>query len=239
MQIKIPKGAEKYILFQRTEYLTFARTKNIFGRLLYSILSIVCSFNNYVSLEAYFFSKKIARAYSDDMHNEFETFKAYLPDRIQTALDIGCGVAGIDVLLAKHFNFKAELFLLDKTAIDKKVYYLFEEKGSNYNSLKTAQDLLELNGVPSDMVYTQEATDDNEILFKETFDLVLSLISWGFHYPIKTYLEEVYEHMHSGSLLIIDVRNGTDGEDLLRQKFGSVKVLFDKEKYKRFLVLKK
>ncbi len=239
MDIKIPKGAEKYVLFQRTAYLYMARSKNPFIQFLYKIFLKGYSFNRYVELEATLFPRRIASLYSKDMNDEYATLKDSLPGRAGKILDIGCGMAGIDALIYNHYDGNTDTYLLDKTMVDANVFYLFKETGSFYNSLSIAKDLLMVNGVVSSKIHTQEATVDNRIIFDDNFDLVISLISWGFHYPVATYLEAVYEKMNIGGVLILDVRKDTDGEELLTKRFGSISTIVDEQKYRRVLVVKK
>lgn len=239
MNIKIPDGSEKYVLFQRTEYLYMTRSANLFIKSLYRILSRLISFNWYVRLEAILFPARIALLYSQDMEKEYTTLKDFLPNSVENILDIGCGVGGIDVFLYRHYNANINIYLLDKSAVDKKVFYFFEQTGSFYNSLHLAQELLILNGVDKTKIHTQEVTDKNKILFQENFGLIISLISWGFHYPVSTYLDEVYNKLKTGGILIIDVRKDTGGGELLKKKFGSISIVLDEEKYQRVLAIKK
>ena len=154
-------------------------------------------------------------------------------------LDIGCGVAGIDVFLNEHYkNNSPDFYLLDKTEIEKKVFYGLKDKAAFYNSLPVAKKLLIENGVKEEKIHTQEVGEDNKIKFGKKFDLVISLISWGFHYPVSTYLDQVYEMLNSGGTLIIDVRNVAGAEDLLINKFGNGKVIYERKKEKRFVFKK-
>ncbi|MFA5877269.1 MAG: hypothetical protein WC880_02810 [Candidatus Paceibacterota bacterium] len=239
MHIKIPKGSEKYILFQRTEYLQMARSKNSFIQFFYKLLLRICSFNFYVKMEALLFPKLVTGQYEKDMNLEYSAIKDYLPKNAKNVLDIGCGVAGIDVLIHEHYKNSIEIYLLDKTATDGKVFYNYEDIGSFYNSLEVAQQVLLLNGIHERKIHIQEVKSDNKIDFETSFDLVISLISWGFHYPVSTYLDQVYEKMSSGGILIIDVRQGTDGERLIEKKFGSISILLDEKKHRRISAVKK
>ena len=78
-----------------------------------------------------------------------------------------------------------------------------------------------------------EATQSNEIDTGKKLDLVLSLISWGFHYPVGVYLDRVYELLNDDGRLILDVRTRTDGLNVLTQKFGSYEVILETAKYAR------
>ena len=152
----------------------------------------------------------------------------------QTILDIGCGVAGIDLFLDKHYmNGEVEFFLLDKSHVEEKIHYLFEEKGAYYNSLKIAKTMLTDNGIDESRVHLIEATDNNEIKINSKVNLVLSLISWGFHYPVGVYLDRVYQLLNKGGILILDIRKNTDGFDLLNKKFGNYKLISERAKYCR------
>ena len=97
--------------------------------------------------------------------------------------------------------------------------------------------MLEANGISSNRIYTQEVMG-NHIFPDEQFDFIVSLISWGFHYPVETYLDKVYDLMKLGGKLIIDIRKGSSGEKLIKQKFGSIQVLKDTQKSRRILVQK-
>jgi len=220
--MKIPRQATEYILFQRTGYIKCRRLEKLIG------------LNKLVRLQTPFIHTRVQTLYNYDMKKEFDSMTEYLPTNIKTILDIGCGVAGIDVLL--HTVSGAEIYLIDKSQVDKKVFYFFEKRGSFYNSLSVAKELLNQNGVKN--VFLQEATENNEIKFKKKFDLIISLLSWGFHYPIETYLESVYEHMNFGASLIVDVRKETGGLELLTKKFKMVNIIYNGRKHVRIIAIK-
>jgi hypothetical protein len=98
--------------------------------------------------------------------------------------------------------------------------------------------LLVSNGIPEETIFIQEATNDNVINFDKKFNLVLSLISWGFHYPVSTYLDVVYEKMVPGSVLVIDVRRWQGGLELIQKKFGNAKVVYEGGKHDRVVATK-
>ncbi|MDG3547085.1 hypothetical protein [Methanobacterium formicicum] len=191
-----------------------------------------------VNIKSIIFKSQIIIEYNKDLFKEYSIIKPFLPSDIKSILDIGCGVAGIDVLLSKHYENNVDIFLLDKTSVDDKVYYHFEKKGSFYNSLNVSKDLLEINGIKPLKIHLQEATDNNRIKFNTKFDLIISFISWGFHYPISTYLDEVYEKLSAYGVLIVDIRRGTGEENEIREKFGNCNIIFKTPKLIRVLALK-
>ena len=134
MNIKIPNNSKKYILFQRTGYLHLANSRNLLAKILYRILRMFISYNSYVKLESFFLKKRIEKIYEKDMFQEYLTIKNFLPVKAKNILDIGCGVAGIDVFISKHYENDLDIYLLDKTEINKEVYYNYKKTGSFYNS---------------------------------------------------------------------------------------------------------
>ena len=157
-------------------------------------------------------------------------------------LDIGCGVAGIDAMLARHYaqlGKHIDFYFLDKTEINEKVYYGLEKTASYYNSLDVARNLVSANGVESKRIHTQEVSG-SPIFPGTQFDVVISLISWGFHYPVETYLNEVNTLLKPGGKLIIDIRKGTGGNKQLEAKFITTATrIADAQKHERFLIEKK
>jgi SAM-dependent methyltransferase len=180
----------------------------------------------------------LGKLYYDDMYREFETIRSYLPDTASSILDIGCGIAGVDILLHQHYlaynDCLKEITLLDKEG-QSDIYYNFEQEGAYYNSLTLAEKFLRMNGVTTQI----SVVDILKSSFPSgTFDVIISLISWGFHYPVSTYLDVVYDNMAENGILILDVRKNQNQEVLLTSKFETVKVIHDIGKAQRFLVKK-
>ncbi len=232
--IKIPKEAIKYVLFQRTGYLK--------DNYVFNLLSIFGYFNPFykssVSLKSFLFHRQIEKEFNADMVSEYLIIKPFLPLKITSLLDIGCGMAGIDILLSEHYANNIDIFLIDKTLINKKIYYHFKKKGAFYNSLQISKTILKNNDINSGNIYLQEATQDNRISFEGNFDMVISLISWGFHYPILTYLDEVYKKLKIEGILIVDIRKNSGGENEMKRKFGNYKIIFSSKTYLRVLARK-
>lgn len=233
---EIPDSATKYILFQRTRCITLT---NI---LLFKVLrKLVPSFNynRMVEFEAKLRSTKIKAMYLTVMESEYLSIKESLPDNCSRVLDIGCGVAGIDLFLNQHYlNSELEFFLLDKNRIEDNVYYDYEAKGAFYNSLGIAREILVNNGMDKNKVHLIEATTNNSIEIDEGIDLVLSLVSWGFHYPVSIYLDKVYDLLNEEGTLILDIRKNTDGLELLTQRFGGYRVILETSIYFRVCATK-
>lgn len=222
----MPEQAEEYIFLQRTAY----------PKEIERILAEMAVDKNHKFYGAVR-NAVLGKVYFDDIYKEFETFKNYLPEKLSNILDIGCGIAGIDVLLNRFYESKSgvdKITLLDKEGCSE-IYYNFETEAAHYNSLDLAKDFLRINGVKS----TLETINITEQAFPNgNFDLVISLISWGFHYPVSTYLDVVYEHLADGGILILDVRKNQNQERILQKKFGTFEMIYDFGKANRILVKK-
>jgi glycosyltransferase involved in cell wall biosynthesis/SAM-dependent methyltransferase len=236
--LTIPDAAVKYILFQRTAYLIYQNTPWL-NKIIIHIPFL--TYNHMVLFEAWLFRKRIKRLFSEDIAREYAAIKNFLPEHTHAVLDIGCGVAGIDVMLYRHYktqNRTIDLYLLDETELNQKVYYGFEKKASFYNSLSIAKLLLASNRIESKNVHVQEINSDYKINFSTKFDLVISLISWGFHYPVSTYLDQVYNLLKPNGVLIMDIRKGTGEEKMLKDKFHNIKIISEGQKYMRIVTHK-
>jgi hypothetical protein len=154
-------------------------------------------------------------------------------------LDIGCGVAGIDVYLNAHYQEQTPRFyLLDKSQVEDQVFYGFKSHGAFYNSLETAQQMLVSNQIPTERITLLEANEAGEINIGGQIDLAVSLISWGYHYPVRTYLDRVHELLAPGGRLIMDVRRGTGGLEEIQSRFAEVRMISVDKKSDRLLAIK-
>jgi hypothetical protein len=221
--IVIPNELLNYILLQRTN-LTSALTRKISGYEIPYLYQTVCK------IDAAINKKRIKERYIMEMMNDLDIMIKYLPKKCGSWIDIGCGVAGIDLLLYKHYEANVKIYLLDKTQLDATVKYAYRDCSAYYNSLKLAKKFLLSNGIPDSDLHQIDIA--NFTYFTETVDMVFSLLSWGFHYPISTYSDWVFERLNNGGKLIIDVRNGIDFRSELR-KFKNFQIIYEHQKYAR------
>ncbi len=177
----------------------------------------------------------IAADFAASINGDYQQIRGFLPAAAGTILDIGCGVAGIDAALNRHYVAQPPQFrLLDKSAVSSEIYYDFHSEAAFYNSLGAAQAVLKHNGVAAAAVKCFEATEDNRIpLADGSVNLVISLISWGFHYPVTVYLQEVMRVLAPGGSLIMDVRRDSSGLDDLRGAFANLAIIAEQSKFLR------
>lgn len=230
--LSVPDQALHYVLLQRTAYQL--PLKKHFKRVGLDKFYDRRFLRWFAALK----KDEIADLYTRDIAAEYETIKDALPKDAKEILDIGCGIAGIDVFLYGHYQrTKPRLSLLDKNGISDQIYYGFRDSGACYNSLAAAEEFLVANGIPAAAIQTFDIDRDG-FPTSEKFDLVVSLISWGFHYPVEVYLDQVAAQLSDGGVLILDVRKKTDGKEKLVSTFSSVETLLDERKYERLLAKK-
>jgi hypothetical protein len=237
LSISVPDCAVRYILFQRTDYLSFQN--NIFIKILEK-LSPWSFYKTTVTLESILRKEKVKKLFVEDMTREYEQIKPFLPAKCSYILDIGCGVCSIDVLLHSHYNNDANLrlYLLDKSSVAGNIYYGFKKEAAFYNSFDAAQNLLCENGIHKNQLNFIEASPDFHTSVNTKIDFVISLLSWGFHYPVSSYLHQVYSVMGPGGCLILDIRSNTEGINELKKKFSSVNTINIDDEYTRVLAIK-
>jgi SAM-dependent methyltransferase len=229
-RIKVPRNALRFILYQRTHYLVLPRRPLLYRAL--RRLSRRRPLDAAIALESVWRGGAVRRAFNRDLSREYAEILPHLPRRADSILDIGCGVGGIDVLLHRHYG-APRLHLVDRTQTNDKVYYGFTERGAFYNSLDVTRRLLLRNGVPESDLRFRDVGEGFELNVPEAVDLVVSLFSWGFHYPTSVYADEVRGLLRPGGRVILDVRKETDGKKQLEARFSRVATISDAPKKER------
>jgi SAM-dependent methyltransferase len=173
----------------------------------------------------------IARCYEKDIQKDYNSIKNYLPENCANVLDIGCGIGGIDLLLYNHYLKNLKLNLFDFSRTDKEIYYGYQARGSIYNSLATSTQFLIENGVQLSDI----AAHDASVKFPDgKFDIIISLLSCGFHYPVETYLAEIIKAKRG--IVILDIRKNTGQIEALKAAFVSVQIIAEYGKCERVLI---
>lgn len=162
--------------------------------------------------------------YYDEIWNDLEYVKgkeqvfrdldSYLTTPPKRILDIGCGYAHISEMFQKKYG--TELYLLDgdvsespKTA-NRKAKYGPTEEFVFYVPVSELKQHWDSKGL------TYTFVDANKIFIPDDvkFDLVYSWISCGFHYPVSTYKELILKHTTEDSIVIMDFRRKSLGQQL-------------------------
>jgi len=175
---------------------------------------------------------ELAALYYEACAEDFATIRDHLPENCQRILDIGCGMGGLDVILARHLLSEPRFYLMDHDRVDDLLFYGYARNAAAYNSLALTRATLEANGVAAEDITLLDAAHGIEL--PEPMDLVLSIRSWGYHYPVETYLEDAWCALDDGGRLILDIRRGTGGmEALVRGPWANVEVIHEERKFRR------
>lgn len=168
-------------------------------------------------------------SYSRELRETFDSFASVLPKTLHSVIDIGAGLAGIDVLLSRYSDNLSEIFLYDRHDITNKPRGGFHKNSAGfaaYHSPDLARSLLVSNGVPAHHIHMLNA--DLITLPTDRFTLAISLLSWGFHYPVE-------EYHPNADVVVLDVRRHTGGEDKLQKMYPNrpIQVMFEADKFRR------
>jgi len=150
-------------------------------------------------------SQRSVGDFKTQLEQEYNFLIPYLPKTCETIWDIGAGLGGIDVFLSKHYNVP-EIYLTDYNIVDDKIFFGFNQVYCAYNNFEMSKQLMEANGITN---YLFDDLNGTRRLPRYA-DIVISLLSCGFHYPVSTYLNEIITRTLTGAVLILDMRHGHD-----------------------------
>lgn len=162
-------------------------------------------------------------AYKASLAEDYRMMLPYLPVRCDHMLDIGCGMAGIDLFLYLHYRKQVHLHLMDGSG-DTDVKFGYHQQLQPYNHLGVTRKLLLMNRVDPARVHFHPIDPDLTI----PCDLMVSLLSWGFHYPAETYCDLAKRSLRSGGVLILDIRKGAD-YNCLKDYFVLTDKIYERE----------
>lgn len=133
-------------------------------------------------------------------------------------VDIGSGVAVIDLLLAKYNN-TLSFTLIDKEgfAFQPGIYY--DENYPEYNSWSPVKDAIKTSNINHNRFTMQTPNDP----FPKDVDVITSYLSYCWHYPKEAYWKDIIENLKIGGKLILDVRSLPDRNvvDEISEELGS------------------
>lgn len=157
----------------------------------------------------------------ESVNHHADLILKYAPQSLRSILDIGCGLGLVDLVLYKRIHPAPDVYLLDKDnehGSFSSVSGGFHQRYVFTADLGVTRAIFLENGAQEEHVHFVEP-DANAVGALQNIDLILSLTSWGFHYPIETYWEGVEKIMHEESVLFIDLRKSQNGFEFLKNKF--------------------
>ena len=214
--ISLNRISKKLLLLQRNELLSKKQNwlRKRFGRLIFTNI-----FVNYFQIQ------DIEKRTEELFRREIEAIKDYLPKNVENIMDIGCGLGIINIYLNQIYNNQPNFFLLDKNRIDKEIKYGFSSEYESYNDLNQTKNLLLKNNINS--LHTIDVEKDIKI--ENKIDLVISLKSMGYHYPIDQYLKLFSTCCDDNTCFIFDVSEGYYNASLLKKYFDVVDIIYEEK----------
>ena len=214
--IKLNPKSKKLLLLQRNELLTKTQNwlRKNFGRLIFT--------NFFVN---YFQVQNFEKITEDLFYKEFETFKNYIPNSAENIMDIGCGLGIINIYLNEFFEKKPVFFLLDKNRVDRKIKYGFSSNYESYNDLNETKNILLNNNIDTNCINLFDV--EKQFLITKKMDLVISLKSMGYHYPINTYIELFRNCCTKNTVFIYDIGENQYDENYLKTIFDDIKIIYE------------
>ena len=216
--IKLNPKSKKLLLLQRNELLTETQNwlRKNFGRLIFT--------NFFVN---YFQVQNFEKITEELFYKEFKTFRNYLPNSPENIMDIGCGLGIINIYLNEFFEKKPVFFLLDKNRVDRKIKYGFSSNYESYNDLNETKNILLNNNIDTNCINLFDV--EKQFLITKKMDLVISLKSMGYHYPINTYIELLRNCCTKNTVFIFDIGDNQYDENYLKKIFDDVKIIYEEK----------
>ena len=144
----------------------------------------------------------------------FDTIDSYLDFKPKRILDIGCGLARESEFFQKKYN--CELYLLDgdfentSNATNRDINWGSVDNFRFYSKIEQLQESYRDRG----MTFTFVDANNIDIPEDTKFDLILSNLSCGFHYPASTYKKLVQTHSTENTKVIFDLRKEQKHDDV-------------------------
>jgi hypothetical protein len=216
--ISLNRISKKLLLLQRNELLSKKQNwlRKRFGRLIFT--------NIFVN---YFHIQDIEKRTEELFRREIEAIKDYLPKNVENIMDIGCGLGIINIYLNQIYNNQPNFFLLDKNRIDKEIKYGFSLDYESYNDLSQTKNLLLNNHISSNCIQTFDV--EKQIRINSKIDLVISLKSMGYHYPLDQYLKLFSTCCDENTSFIFDVSEGYYNSNLFKRYFETVNIIHEEK----------
>ena len=147
----------------------------------------------------------VEKAYNKELNATLNKIAKFLPEEIKSIADIGGGIGGMGVLLNEKYGCHVNILEKDKYERSKRIIgYNKAEDFGGYASKKVVEEVWEESGLAKkDLTYI----DIDQSFVYPKVDLTISLLSWGFHFPLDTYWKKA---SINSKYIIADCRKGTE-----------------------------
>jgi SAM-dependent methyltransferase len=169
-------------------------------------------------------------SYCERVHSDLAGIAPFVPDKLASVWDIGCGLGGLTALLIDRWPVRRYRLTDGDGTGERKVGFKPDTKGS-FNQRWSAEFVRLSTTRAARPVLSWRAGE---------CELAVSLKSWGHHFPVDTYLREVSDSLAPRGRVILDIRTGTNGEHVLcHAGFREVGLVVEKPKRRRLVFERK
>ena len=214
--IYLNKISRKLILLQRNELLSNKQKylRKRFGRYIFTNFLI------------HYFQKNNLEILTEELfREEFKTFEKYLPQNVENIMDIGCGLGILCIYINQKYQNNPNFYLLDKNTVDTKIKYGFSKDYESYNDLNETRNILLKNGLSKEQIYIKNV--DQEITIDNKINLVISLKSMGYHYPLENYINLIKSTCSTKTVFIFDVFEEKYSLSDVKKYFNEAKIIYE------------
>ncbi len=189
--------------------------------------------------------RKVFQLYENTVREESDLIsnliKKNFQDKEINILDIGCGIGGYHKKwMSERTGFTDNLFLMDSSNFDlSALRYGHGKVNRYYNSISLAVNYL-TNKKVTTVIKPMEISKNLPYVLPDSLDLVVSFISWGFHYPLNTYWDSIMNNLNNETgIIVIDVRKNSESYRFLENSaLIKLEIIQSNNKYDRVMVRK-
>lgn len=157
------------------------------------------------------FNEATIPAFEAKAERDFGTIKNWILPSYRSVLDIGSGLGGVDILIAKRTKISV-INIIDGDGTNNKKTS-FHENTKAWFDRKLGKDLITSN-VPYNAIVIDFPPDPSLTI---RTDLIISLKSWGHHYPVGMYIDLVKRSLRPGGRVVMDIRwTRGNGEQVMK-----------------------
>ncbi len=145
---------------------------------------------------------------------------------------IGCGNGILEFFLYHLFHYEQILLIdIEESSHHKHDY---QENSAGYCNLEDTKMFLIGNGINENIILT--CNPNKQALPQQDFNVIISTLSMGFHYPIKQYVEFIDKNLQINGYLIFDNRKNTNDKDwqFMQPKFKLIHEIDNKYSFRQF-----
>tara|TARA_B100001093_G_C26668935_1_gene945321 strand:- start:340 stop:864 length:525 start_codon:yes stop_codon:yes gene_type:complete len=154
------------------------------------------------------------------MSKEFSTIEKFIDKEDKNFLSIGGGIGGLELIINQKFQ-NNNFYFIERNYISKKVKYGWGGTVNDeaYNDLILQKNFLMMNGMQGNQINIFDY--DKDSLPEIKFDVIISLLSLGYHYTFDLYIEYLKKVSKPDTKIIFD----TIDSEYFKKIFKKVEII--------------